>query len=297
MPDTVNARSLRGLHLGVLHRTSNEAFVDYPVDVRMTRGELESLLRQNDVVLELSAGLFDADRLVGFWLNGVRTLEGRRQAYDSGTAIVAAYRGRGLSTRLSELSTRLLVERGVSDQVLEVLTVNETAYRIYLRQGFRVRRRLACFRCDHPVFPRRDLPAEIRLAEGPFDPALAAALPAMEYEPSWQYATRSMRNIEEQVHAVLARRGQRIVGYGLVVRERGRIAQIGVDPPLWGGAVPSAILERLCRAVGSHGVALNNVDPAARRTVELLRAHGFALHVEQHEMIRRLAGPDRAARP
>ena len=86
MAEDATVRSLQGISMETLLRATTEAFRDYPVDVQMTLEELESMLRQNSVSLDLSAGLFDGGNLVGFWINGVRVVDGRKVAYDSGTA-------------------------------------------------------------------------------------------------------------------------------------------------------------------------------------------------------------------
>jgi ribosomal protein S18 acetylase RimI-like enzyme len=284
MADRLTVRSLRDVSMETLHRASTEAFADYPVDVQMTLAELKSMCRQNSVVFALSAGLFDRDELVGFWVNGVRTIDGRSVAYDSGTAICKQYRGRGLSKRLAELSNALLAEHGVEHYVLEVLTQNETAHGIYLKDGFQVRRKLLCLRTFEPVYRKSPLPPGLSLDAGPFDPAVVPRLPAMEYEPSWQNATESMINIRDEVHTVLVRSDDRIVGYGLALIARGRITQLGVEESLWGGPVPSVVLERLCRASQYAEIAAINVDPDARRTLDLLSRHGFELYVDQFEM-------------
>jgi len=273
----------------IVLRASTEAFRDYPVDMQMTLEELESLFRQTSVSLDLSAGLFNGDELVGFWINGTREIDGHKVAYDSGTAIIKEYRGRGFSKQLAELSNRLLVQHGVQDYVLEVLTQNETAYGIYLKDGFSVRRKLLCLHTRNPVYTDSALSAGFTLEERPFDPDVAPNLPAMEYEPSWQNATESMANIKDEVIAVLVRRDDRIVGYGLCMTRHGRISQMGVEEDLWESTVPSVILERLCRASQKEEIGAINVDPKATRTLKLFYRHGFELEVDQYEMTKRLA--------
>jgi hypothetical protein len=110
----------------------------------------------------------------------------------------------------------------------------------------------------------------------------------MEYEPSWQNATESMVNIKDEVLAALVRRGNRIVGYGLGMTQRGRISQLGVEENLWDSAVPSVILEQLCRASEKEEIGAINIDPDATRTLDLFHRHGFELEVDQYEMTKRL---------
>jgi len=289
MADEITIRSLGDVSLETAHRASIEAFADYLVDVQMSLDEFEVMVRQNSVDLALSVGAFDGDRLIGIWVNGVRTVDGLRTAYDSGTAIVAAYRGRGLSKRMSHLSTRLLREAGVVQTFLEVLQQNEKAYGIYLADGFEVVRELKCLRTTRPRTGEVPLPAGLVLESGPFDKALVPRFPPMEYRPSWQNATASMMQVAERVHSVVVRRDRAIVGYGLVMPARGRVTQLGVDDVLWESTVPAAILRALCGVARSEEVAAINVDPAATRTLALLRDHGFEPYVDQYEMSKPLS--------
>ena len=59
--DDLSVRSLAGVSAETLCAASNEAFRDYPVSVQMTAGQLTTMMRQNDVDLRVSAGLFDND--------------------------------------------------------------------------------------------------------------------------------------------------------------------------------------------------------------------------------------------
>ena len=285
----VQVRTLGGITAPVLTEASNAAFADYPVSVQMTVGQMETLLRQNDVRLDLSAGLFDGDRLVGFWLNGIRAEGGRVRGYDGGTAILEDYRGRGYSGALAEAVEPLLIGAGVGTYVLEVLAQNETAFRIYRKQGFEVRRRLRCLRTTEPPAPLPP-PADSEIAEGPLDPRRLGDLPPMEFQPSWQHELRSMLNIRSAVHAVIGRRAGRVVGYVLVMPERGRITQLGFAEGEWEGALPAALLTRACAVVRADEIAAVNVDPAAERTLALLSELGFERYAEQHEMLRTLPG-------
>jgi hypothetical protein len=110
----------------------------------------------------------------------------------------------------------------------------------------------------------------------------------MECRPSWQNATESVLNIRDEVRAVLARVEERIVGYGLATTEQGRIPQIGFEEDYWAGSVPSVVLERLCASMNQKEIAVINVDPSAKKTLDLLAQHGFEMYVDQYEMTKRL---------
>ncbi len=290
MTNQIQIRSLSETSHETLLRASNEAFSDYQVDVTMTLEQLVRQLHRNSVSLEHSAGAFADGTLVGFWLNGLREIDGVRTAYDSGTAICKPFRGQGISSRLSQLSTRLLVDDGVQAQVLEVLTENHKAHAIYRKDGFQEIRMLRCLKTAAPTFPDLPLPSGVRIERGTFDPAVAPQLAAPEYRPSWQNATESMANIHEDVLAVTARQGQQVLASGLAIPREGRIVQLGCLPEWWESSVPSVVLRHLCEASEEDEIGIINVGQDATRTLGLLERHGFELFVEQYEMIKGLTG-------
>lgn len=285
---SIGIRTLSGVSRDAIHRAWTKAFDDYHVRITLSEAMLFTCLRQNGVDFDLSVGAFDGAELVGFWLNAIREIRGCRFAYDSGTAIHPAYRGRGLSKRLAEASSRILKDRGVSEYVLEVLVKNEKACDLYLRDGFIVSRRFHCYRSAAPVVGAGVAPEGIVIQEGSFDPAMVPQLPAMEYEPSWQNATASMMGIQEAIHAVVARAGDRVAGYGLIHAERGRITQIGIAAEWWETALPDVVLARLGARSVCDAVEAVNVDAGAKRTARLFLQNGFELFVEQYEMTKHL---------
>ena len=61
------------------------AFSDYEVDMRMSLEEFWRRHVREGISLELSAGAFDGERMIGFCMNGLGLWEGKRTVYDGGT--------------------------------------------------------------------------------------------------------------------------------------------------------------------------------------------------------------------
>jgi hypothetical protein len=61
---------LHGYKAADLHRVVSDAFADYVIPLRTDAASLDALLSRRGWEPAWSFGLFDADRLVGFWLTG-----------------------------------------------------------------------------------------------------------------------------------------------------------------------------------------------------------------------------------
>ena len=126
-----------------LHECFLAAFADYEVDMRMSHEQFRQRIVRDGVSLELSAGAFDGNRMIGFCINAVGQWQRKSTAYDAGTGIVPAYRGRGVAKELFVFLESKLKEAGVVQYLLEVLTSNIPAATLYRKLGFVETRRLA----------------------------------------------------------------------------------------------------------------------------------------------------------
>ncbi len=86
-----------------IHRTFQEAFSDYAVDMSsLTEERLRVRCVKNGVDWDASVGAFDGDRMVGFTLIGIDDWQGSLGAFDAATGIVPDYRGQRLAAAMFE---------------------------------------------------------------------------------------------------------------------------------------------------------------------------------------------------
>src|SRR5689334_22240817 len=144
-------RLLTAADFSSLYKCFLEAFSDYQVDMQMSEQQFAQRLTRDGVQLEMSAGAFDDDRMIGFYMNAIGDWQGSNTAYDAGTGIVPDYRGRGVAQELFAFTVARLKGHSVSQYLLEVLTSNERAVALYRKLGFVEVRRLAVLRSPHAM--------------------------------------------------------------------------------------------------------------------------------------------------
>ena len=274
-------RLLTAADFSSLHTCFLEAFSDYEVDMRMSEAQFAQRLMRDGVQLEISAGAFDNDRMIGFYINGLGDWQGKRTAYDAGTGIVPHYRGRGIGKDLFAFVVAKLKERSVSQYLLEVLTSNERAVSLYRKLGFVEVRRLAVLRSEQPMEPLDDLAeVELRRIEEP-DWKLFESF--CDGYSSWQNSTAAVDRIPNDRVIIGAHLDGVCVGYGVVFSPAANLMQLAVAQ----GHRRKGIGSRILRALSvAETLKVNNIDEELKGTLEFFEANGFKVVMEQFEMSR-----------
>lgn len=141
MTGKLNIKSAASVSLEELAAAFNAAFAEYFFPITLTTEQLSMRVRLEQLDIFRSLLAYDADRLVGMALIGLR----REVAWVGGFGITLEYRGRG---RAHELMTALVEEaRSLQARTLtlEVLSQNSAAIRLYERAGMSCARELIIY--------------------------------------------------------------------------------------------------------------------------------------------------------
>ena len=255
-----------------------EAFSDYQVDMQMSREQFEQRITRDGVRLEISAGAFDNQKMIGFYMNGAGSWQGKPTAYDAGTGVIPEYRSRSVAKELFAFMVPRLKEFGIVQYLLEVLSENDRAVALYRKLGFVETRMLAVLRSDEPVKRLNELPGmSIRAVEEP-DWTLFESF--WDGYPSWQNSSRAVERVVEREIVGVYVDGS-CVGYGVVFRPTGNLMQLAVAREHRRKGIGSRILAAL-----SPGEALkvNNIDENLTGTLAFFKANRFQIVLKQYEM-------------
>src|SRR5215208_2715477 len=261
-----------------------EAFSDYPADMRMSQQQFEQRLARDGVQLEITVAAFDGSRMIGFCMNARGMWQERTTVYDSGTAMIPAYRGRGVAKELFAFMVPRL--RETCDQyLLEVLTSNEPAVSLYRKLGFVETRRFAVFRRKELVDPPGDLRGVIVRRVEPPEWDLFKSF--WDGDPSWQNSIDAVERIPNDRCVVAAYVDEVCVGYGVVFRPAANLMQLAVAPAERRKRVASHILSALQLEI-NEPLRVTNIDEELKGTLAFYEASGFEMVLEQFEMIKTL---------
>ncbi|HPZ16412.1 MAG TPA: GNAT family N-acetyltransferase [Sphaerochaeta sp.] len=265
---------LTGIGYEALTPPFNTAFADYDLPLSLSPSELKAHLDGIDYSGEDSVGLFDQGALVGFLFVGRRGAA----AYDGGTAIIPAYRGKGHAHTLIEAAATHLKARGCTTFTLEVLHTNARAKSLYTTHGFVEKRTLACYERSLPL-ETTSPSLEMRIEESPF-----AAV--NRWAPSWQNQNRSVEQAG-YLHGSY-RTGGVSIGSVAFHPVRGSIAQIVLNDDHNTVTTLKEAIVACTKRMEAKAVRIINVDENDRLLNAALIELGFHCFARQSEMVRTL---------
>jgi GNAT superfamily N-acetyltransferase len=120
----------------------NDGFEGYFVNVRMDMQQFLQRMITEETAPHYSFIAFDGNKPVGLLLNGIRIIDGRKIAWNGGTAVAQSYRGKGIGRLLLERSLDLYEEEGVEVATLEAIKENENAISLYEKYGYHIKEHL-----------------------------------------------------------------------------------------------------------------------------------------------------------
>ena len=278
----VSYRLLSADDLLPLYNCFLEAFSDYQVDMQMSREQFEHRILRDGVRLEISAGAFDDEKMIGFYMNGVGAWQGEETAYDAGTGIIPAYRGGGVAQEMFAFMVPRLKEFLISQYLLEVLSENDRAVALYRKLGFVETRVLAVLRSDEAMQFGELSGVSICPVEEP-DWKLFESF--WDGYPSWQNSSAAVERVANARTILGAYVDEKCVGYGVVFRPFGNLMQLAVAREHRRKGIGSRILSAL-----SNGEALkvNNIDETLTGTLAFFEANKFKIAMKQYEMVKDL---------
>ncbi len=277
-------KTLEDIRIEVLQEAFVDAFSDYQVKFDLPLWKFQRMLQRRGFTPGISVGAFKEGRLVGFVLNGLRDWEGKLTSYDLGTGVIGEYRRQGITSNILSNLRELLREKGIEQYLLEVIKTNTSAYQLYLKQGFEVVREFACYQLDKKAYQPRIT----------YEVESAAQISAIEWErlqsfwdysPSWQNSVDSINALAEVFHYSIVRQDGVIVGYGIMDKSSGDIAQLAVDQRYRHRGIAGSILSDLMLHTESERASILNVDERDEGMKSFLKSVGFVDALGQYEML------------
>jgi ribosomal protein S18 acetylase RimI-like enzyme len=278
-------RFLSEMHFDALYATFTEAFSDYVFPFALTEKQFRNHINLNGVDLERTAGCFEGGKLVGFSLNGFGKWQGHETVYDAGTGVIPAARRKGVSEAMFDMMLPRLQADGVTQCLLEVVTTNTGAIRLYEKLGFKPVRELALLQCDGAVKPTASRPNDV-VIEQIDEPDWEKISSYRDGRPSWQNSDDALRrciNIKRVLGAFV---DGNCVGYLIFSVNFGRMAQMAVDPKYRNRGIGTLLLQRMQEmTLSGYSIQIINLDNSLDEAMRFFRDRGFYERLVQYEMV------------
>lgn len=251
-----------------------DAFENYFVQMPTEPAYYRERWRLAKVDLNYSYGMFDNNKLVGFVLHAIDNREGVDTAFNAGTGVLPAYRGRRIVQKIYEYARPLLAAINISVCRLEVITENETAIAAYHRIGFKKNKRYKCYRGAI----NSELNSKVPVQEIPYNKAPWDILPNQDLY-SWENQQACIANGPFQFFWVL--HNDEPESFFIIDTSSGYLPQFDLLEDHEDG------WDRLLKGISqvSAKIKINNVDERLTVKISQLNKAGLENHIDQYEMM------------
>lgn len=262
----------------------NRGFEGYFVQMEMTAELFFTRLVNEGLSLRQSFVVFDNEQPVAIVVNGFRTIEGKKYAWNGGTGVAVLYRGKGVSRLIMEETLKIYEEADVEVATLEAIKENEKAIRLYEKFGYKVTDSLV-FMSGTPELTRN----EAMQTKSIRPEQLATMTYYKEYAP-WQCQWQSVKSGEAQIYFD---QNDNLLGYALYKRiwnQEGELEKVFLyQLELFQGPeeIQGIFAEIANQAKGSVTFTTVNA-PVSNPVTEYLLVNGFSISTEQVQMVKKL---------
>ena len=280
-------KSLESTSIEMLHETFINAFSDYKVKFDLPLYKFQQMLQRRGYVPGISLGAFIDKRLIGFVLNGFRSWDEKPTVYDTGTGVIKEYRKQGITSSMLNNLRELLKENKIEQYLLEVIQTNTSAFNLYKKQGFEIKRALKCFVLDkNKYIPAANFKTE--RIETVSSINWEEIIKFWDYVPSWQNSIDSIKAVPDTFIYSVVRNNSEIIGYGIIDKKTGDIPQIAIDKNYRNEGIAKSILTDLIGSTESEKISVLNVDDKSQAMINFLLKSDFENYINQYEMILKL---------
>tara|TARA_R110002096_G_scaffold242109_2_gene434098 strand:+ start:1246 stop:2106 length:861 start_codon:yes stop_codon:yes gene_type:complete len=276
-------RPLQHNDLRQMHRSFLEAFSEYPVPMQLSYSLFKKrMLGKLNIRFDLSFGAFSGQKLVGFIFHSLNEYKGITSIYNGGTGVIPGHRGNRL-TRQLYLAFREKAGTQAKRCVLEVITVNEVAIKVYEEIGFRKVGFYNCYKLNKILEPSNLNQEEFLIACGSLSRKdLYQQLDSVETSFSDTFDQLAYNAASETF--VECRSGGRVVGYIIFQAQSGRITRMAVDASLRRKGIGTRLVYEAYIQSGKKNLTAINIPEAAKDIAGFLLNAGFENQVDQWEM-------------
>lgn len=262
----------------------NESFADYIIPLQLTVEQLENKIAAENIQLNLSVGILDQEKLVGFMLHALNTVEGKLTAYNAATGVVPSHRGQGLVAKMYAWLFEQLIPLKVEQLVLEVIEGNHAAIRAYEKMGYHKARKLICFEGETDV-NQTNKPIEIKELTD-FNWAVFSSF--WDIQPSWQNAVSALENSKARCHILGAYSEGTLVGYLIFNPTSKRVLQLAVDANQRRQGIATQLIQTMQQITESKAIYVYNIDDASAAMAAFFNQLDLTSDLAQFEMKRTL---------
>ena len=272
-------KTLEGIDKKDILNVFNLSFSDYFIPFKLTKEQLTSKMLADKTCLNLSVGVFENQKLIAFILHGFDKINNEKVIYNGGTGVIPKKRGSGLTKQMYHFILPILKENGITKLQLEVITENTQAINSYKNSGYKIERKLLCYKGEVIISnTNKDLDIK-KLQDYNWD--LMESF--WDIYPTWQNSKNVVNDLKYNNISLGAYVENQLVGYIIYNPISQRIQQIAVSKNFRRRKIASTLIREIIEIYG-NSLSIINVDESSKSVTIFLEKAGFKINLVQLEM-------------
>ncbi|MEN3324615.1 GNAT family N-acetyltransferase [Mariniflexile soesokkakense] len=276
----ITFNTLERTDLNTILDTFNSAFSDYIIPLKFTNESFKNKLENDRINLNFSIGAFENGKLIAFILHGFDIIKGKKTFFNAGTGVVPNKRGYQLTTQLYNYILPKFREENISHIILEVITSNIRAFKIYGTIGFKTNRILHSYKGTVKKYPQE---SKYLIKQFEIDD-WKKIRSFWDFSPSWQNNIQAINNVTKTHISIGVFENDCLLGYLCFNPKNKLIKQFAVESTKRRNSIASLLFDHMSHNYFSDFYIIN-IESSDSATIKFLENYGLSKVFSQYEMI------------
>jgi len=288
--DNFRFRTFKKDDIPVMRKVFNKAFEDYIIPIQLNESAFNrKIIQKTNIIFKFSIGSYFNRQLVGFLFQTINQYQHKKTAYNGGTGVLPAYRGNELTSQMYHYIIPKLINEGVENCVLEVISNNKSAIRSYEKIGFKKSKFYHCLKLDAESNYIKNATRKNFRTELTQKPAWETYEKFCDYETSFldNFNMLQKNIINETI--IEAYDGDLLIGYVVYNQKMGRVSNIGVKKNYRGKGVGTFLIKQMHVNCRKKPIYILNVNERSYNLLNFFLRLGFKNDIDQFELKLKLA--------
>ncbi len=269
----MQVKSLEHINFSTLMECFLKAFENYFVKMPMDHEFYKERWHMASVRLDLSYGMFENEKLLGFIINAIDKRNDNWIAFNTGTGVLPEYRGQRIVSSIYQYAIPDLKKHGITKCRLEVIKDNAIAIKAYERIGFKITKSYKCYSGSVAL---KDTLRDFELKQ--VDRSYFDWNTLNQESYSWDNHFNTVKKGNYRYYAI-CKKGE-LESYFIINPKNGYLAQFNVlsnELDNWNNLFKG--IKHI-----SDTIKINNVDERLSGKIDFLNEIGLQNTVDQYEM-------------
>ncbi|MBP0904060.1 GNAT family N-acetyltransferase [Mariniflexile gromovii] len=276
----ITFKTLEKTDLNIILDALNTAFSDYIIPLEFTSETFKYKLTNDRINLNYSVGAFQNGKLIAFILHGSETYHHKKILYNAGTGVIPNKRGQQLTTQLYNFIIPKFKEANISRIILEVITTNKSALKIYKNLGFKTYRTLHSYKGIVNNQPRESKYIIKQFEINDWEKIKTF----WDFEPAWQNDIQAIEKGKKANLSLGVFEKDTLLGYVCFNPKNNIIKQFAVKNTKRRNGIASLLFDYLSYNYNSN-FHIVNIESTNSSTIKFLENYGLNKVFSQYEMI------------